>query len=192
MPSTPASHFHMLRRQIHREFRKPLIVMTPKSLLRHPLARSSLSEFAEGTTFKPVIGEHEDLEAKKVKRLIFCSGKVYYDLIQRRTEKDITNIAIARVEQIAPFPYYAVAEEQARFPNAEIVWVQEESMNMGAWTYVQPRIQTALTVNGLKPHQSIKYIGRRPSGSPAAGKDYVHKKEQEQLVTDAMTLNNGK
>jgi 2-oxoglutarate dehydrogenase E1 component len=143
--TTPANYFHILRRQIARDFRKPLILATPKSLLRHKSAVSSLDEMAEGTRFKRVIPDQGSLaEPAKVRRLIFCTGKVYYDLAAFREQHKIKDVAIARVEQISPFPFDKVAEEQARFPNAEIVWVQEEPMNMGAWTYVQPRLETAL------------------------------------------------
>jgi 2-oxoglutarate dehydrogenase E1 component len=188
MPTTPANMFHLLRRQIKREFRKPLIIATPKSLLRHPLARSQIDDFTSGY-FKQIIPEQADnIKPENVKRLIFCSGKVYYDLVQRRQEKGIENVATVRVEQLSPFPFYLAAEEQAKYPNAEIVWVQEEPMNMGGWTYVYPRMQTAFTVNGLPKNHEIRFIGRKPAGSPAAGKDYVHKKEQEKLVTDALTV----
>ena len=186
--TTPANYFHMIRRQIHREFRKPLIVMTPKSLLRHPLARSNLDEFTGDTLFKKIIPEHESFDSQSVKRHILCSGKIYYDLLQRRQEKNINNIVITRIEQIAPFPYYLVADECKKYSNAELVWCQEEPMNMGAWTYIQPRLLATQTNINKLDNVDIRYIGRKPSGSTAAGKDYIHKKEQDKIITDALTL----
>ncbi|XP_069190724.1 2-oxoglutarate dehydrogenase complex component E1 isoform X4 [Procambarus clarkii] len=145
--STPANLFHILRRQIALPFRKPLIIMTPKSLLRHPEARSSFDEMVEGTEFQRIIPE-KGPAAKNVagvKRLIFCSGKVYYDLIAARREAGIEDsIAITRVEQIAPFPYDLIKQECDKYPDAELVWSQEEHKNMGPWSYIQPRIATAL------------------------------------------------
>ena len=135
--TTPANYFHVLRRQIHRDFRKPLIVMSPKRLLRHPRAISSIEEFDDSDSaparFSRVIGDnYSELAApKSVRRLIFCSGNVYYDLIQRREELKAKDIAIVRVEQLAPFPFDHVATQANLYPNAEVVWCQEEPMNMG-------------------------------------------------------------
>ncbi|XP_012260678.2 2-oxoglutarate dehydrogenase complex component E1 isoform X2 [Athalia rosae] len=149
--STPANYFHILRRQIALPFRKPLILMTPKSLLRHPEARSSFDLMTEDTQFLRVIPE-EGIAAQNpnsVKKLLFCSGKVYYDMTKARKERQLENtIAIARVEQISPFPYDLVKREAEKYPNAELVWTQEEHKNQGAWTYVQPRFHTAL--NGVR------------------------------------------
>ncbi|XP_050464689.1 2-oxoglutarate dehydrogenase complex component E1 isoform X5 [Cataglyphis hispanica] len=145
--STPANYFHILRRQIALPFRKPLILMTPKSLLRHPEAKSNFDLMLEDTQFLRVIPE-EGIAAQNpnnVKRLLFCSGKVYYDLKKARAERQLDDkIAIARMEQISPFPYDLVKKEAAKYPNAELVWAQEEHKNQGAWTYVQPRFHTAL------------------------------------------------
>ncbi|XP_015178830.1 PREDICTED: 2-oxoglutarate dehydrogenase, mitochondrial isoform X3 [Polistes dominula] len=149
--STPANYFHILRRQIALPFRKPLIMMTPKSLLRHPEAKSSFDLMLEDTEFLRVIPEEGPAanNASNVKRLVFCSGKVYYDLKKGRSEKKLDDqIAIARVEQISPFPYDLVKKEAAKYPNAELIWSQEEHKNQGAWTYVQPRFHTAL--NGTR------------------------------------------
>ncbi|XP_066991085.1 2-oxoglutarate dehydrogenase complex component E1 isoform X2 [Anabrus simplex] len=146
--STPANYFHILRRQIALPFRKPLILMTPKSLLRHPEARSSFDEMTENTEFMRVIPDSGPASENPstVKKLVFCSGKVYYDLKKAREEKKLTgDIAIARVEQISPFPYDLVKSECAKYPNAELVWAQEEAKNQGSWAYVQPRFHTALT-----------------------------------------------
>ncbi|XP_017882185.1 2-oxoglutarate dehydrogenase, mitochondrial isoform X3 [Ceratina calcarata] len=150
--STPANYFHILRRQIALPFRKPLILMTPKSLLRHPEAKSSFDLMLENTEFLRVIPDEgpASQSPNNVKRVIFCSGKVYYDLKKARAERQLDDkIAIARVEQISPFPYDLVKKESAKYPNAELVWAQEEHKNQGAWTYVQPRFHTAL--NGTRP-----------------------------------------
>ncbi|XP_053979498.1 2-oxoglutarate dehydrogenase complex component E1 isoform X3 [Hylaeus volcanicus] len=149
--STPANYFHILRRQIALPFRKPLILMTPKSLLRHPEAKSSFDLMKEDTEFLRVIPEEGKAaqNPSNVKRVVFCSGKVFYDLKKARTEKQLEDkVAIARVEQISPFPYDLVKKEAAKYPNAELVWAQEEAKNQGAWTYVQPRFHTAL--NGTR------------------------------------------
>eukprot|EP00455_Lapot_gusevi_P045397 TRINITY_DN57_c0_g1_i3.p1 TRINITY_DN57_c0_g1~~TRINITY_DN57_c0_g1_i3.p1 ORF type:complete len:1008 (-),score=381.79 TRINITY_DN57_c0_g1_i3:135-3158(-) len=181
--STPANYFHVLRRQIHRNFRKPLIVVTPKSLLRHRECVSSLDDMAAGTRFQRFI--HEDsknVDAKKVRRLLLCTGKVYYDLHKYRTEHQIKDVAIGRVEQISPFPFDHVAAEQARFPNAEVVWVQEEPINMGAWFYVSPRIETSLRDSSKR---RPRVIGRKPAASPATGWASTHNKEQAELVKES-------
>ncbi|KAL0107583.1 hypothetical protein PUN28_014709 [Cardiocondyla obscurior] len=149
--STPANYFHILRRQIALPFRKPLILMTPKSLLRHPEAKSNFDLMLEDTQFLRVIPEEGPAAQNPngVKKLLFCSGKVYYDLKKARTERNLDDqIAIARVEQISPFPYDLVKIEAAKYPNAELIWSQEEHKNQGAWTYVQPRFHTAL--NGIR------------------------------------------
>ncbi|KDO20700.1 oxoglutarate dehydrogenase [Saprolegnia parasitica CBS 223.65] len=164
--STPAQYFHVLRRQLHREFRKPLISVQPKSLLRLKQASSSLAEMGPGTKFHRVLGDDASLVANdKVKRVLFCSGKIYYDLAAEREANKIDDIAIVRVEQIAPFPFDKVAEYSAKYPNAEVKWVQEEPENMGFWTYVSPRFETALkTIN--QDTRRPSYIGRVASAAP--------------------------
>lgn len=145
--STPASYFHILRRQIALPFRKPLIMMTPKSLLRHPEAKSSFDEMNEDTEFSRIIPEKGTAadNASNVKRLIFCSGRVYYDLTKAREEHNLVDtVAIARIEQISPFPFDLVKQECAKYPNADILWSQEEHKNQGPWPYVQPRFHTVL------------------------------------------------
>lgn len=145
--STPANYFHILRRQIALPFRKPLIVFTPKSLLRHPDAKSSFDEMVEGTEFRRMIPEAGPAGAdpQAVRRLLMCSGKVYYELKKTREDRGLDEaVAIARVEQLCPFPFDLVRDEIRKYPNAELVWVQEEHKNMGYWTHVQPRIQTAM------------------------------------------------
>jgi 2-oxoglutarate dehydrogenase E1 component len=180
--TTPANYFHVLRRQVHRDFRKPLVVASPKALLRHKMAVSSFDDMSEGTAFHRVIPEVADISSPR--RLIFCSGKVYYDLVKAREEGNITDVAIARVEQIAPFPFDAVAEEVERHGATDIMWVQEEPRNMGAWSYVAPRIATAtreLCGKELVP----AYAGRTAAASPAVGVGSMHDAEQHQLLTDA-------
>jgi 2-oxoglutarate dehydrogenase E1 component len=180
VPTTPAQVFHMLRRQMLRRYRKPLIVMTPKSLLRHKEAVSSLEELAAGT-FQTVIGETDKLNAKNVKRVLACSGKVYYELLVYRREHKIDNIAIVRLEQQYPFPHEDFAREIAKFPQAkEVVWVQEEPQNQGAWYRLRAyfRADTPATM-------VLAYAGRPISASPAVGYATKHNAEQKQLVEDA-------
>jgi len=198
--TTPANYYHALRRQVHRDFRKPLVVMSPKSLLRHPLAKSPFADFCEGAPgqqrFKRLIMDEgvtdTDLHAPTVmpgvRRLVLCSGKVYYDLFQRRKELGLDDeIAICRVEQIAPFPFDLVQRELKRYPNASLTWCQEEPMNMGAWEFVRPRILTVRKALGLSTDvDSIAYAGRAPSASTATGFPAAHKQEQEQVVADAL------
>ncbi|XP_043510630.1 2-oxoglutarate dehydrogenase, mitochondrial isoform X3 [Frieseomelitta varia] len=184
--STPANYFHILRRQIALPFRKPLILMTPKSLLRHPEAKSSFDLMLENTEFLRVIPEEgvASQNPNNVKRLLFCSGKVYYDLKKARAERKLDDkIAIARVEQISPFPYDLVKKEAAKYANAELVWAQEEPKNQGGWTYIQPRFHTAL--NGIR---SVSYVGRPTAASPATGSKMQHLKELKQLFDDSFEL----
>jgi 2-oxoglutarate dehydrogenase E1 component len=187
--STPANYFHVLRRQVHRDFRKPLVLMTPKSLLRHSACKSPLVDFSEGSRFQRLIPDSGVTIANPaaVKTLVFCSGKVYYDLHQERAKQHLDNVAIARVEQISPFPFDKVAKEALKYPNAEIVWTQEESKNMGAWAYVQPRFATALKYfNKDSKRASLRYCGRGPSASPATGSATVHRQEQDALIADTL------
>jgi len=180
VPSTPAQVFHMLRRQMLRKYRKPLIVMSPKSLLRHKEAISSLDELADGG-FQTVIGETEKLDAKKVRRVIACSGKVYYELLAYRRDRKIDDIAIVRLEQQYPFPHDDFAREVAKFPHAkEVVWVQEEPQNQGAWY----RLRAYLRAD-INAQQVLAYAGRPISASPAVGYATKHNAEQKQLVEDA-------
>lgn len=188
--TTPANFFHVLRRQLKRNFRKPLIVMTPKSLLRHKLAVSNLSEFTTGTHFKRVIPETEKLvKDDKIRRVVITSGKVYYDLFETRTSQGINDIAIIRMEQYYPFPERALGEELKRYKNAEIIWCQEEPKNMGAWTFVSPRIDDLLESIGRNIR--VRYAGRPEAASPAVGYLKIHEKEQKALVEDALTVTSG-
>jgi 2-oxoglutarate dehydrogenase E1 component len=185
--STPANYFHALRRQNLRNFRKPLIVFTPKHLLRLPEARSTLEDMADGTKFLPVIGETNDnivKNGKKVKRVIFCSGKVYYDLLKSRSERKLENVALVRVEQLSPFPFREVAAQAQLYPNAEVVWGQEEPLNMGGYVYCKERIHTALKQlcnRDVYP----RYVGRIPSASTAAGHHSQHVRELKVLLDTA-------
>ncbi|QEZ47031.1 2-oxoglutarate dehydrogenase E1 component [Cupriavidus oxalaticus] len=179
-PTTPAQIFHLLRRQMIRLFRKPLVIMTPKSLLRNKDAVSSLSELAKGH-FETVIADQEELNAGKVKRVIMCSGKVYYDLVNTRKEREANDTAIIRLEQLYPFPHKAVAAELKKYPNAtEIVWCQDEPQNQGAWFFVQHYIMENMTDG-----QKLGYAGRPASASPAVGYYAKHNEQQKALLEAA-------
>ena len=181
VPTTPAQVFHLLRRQMVRPFRKPLVVMTPKSLLRKPEAASSLNEFAKGG-FQTVIGEIDALESDNVSRIVACSGKVYYDLLTARRERRHDNVAIIRVEQLYPFPHKQFAAEMKRYPKAkEVVWCQEESQNQGAWYQTQHYIH-----ENMRTDQKLLYAGRPSSASPAVGYVAKHNEQQKKLVEQAL------
>jgi 2-oxoglutarate dehydrogenase E1 component len=181
VPSTPAQMFHMLRRQMRRDFRKPLIVMTPKSLLRHKLSVSSLDDLTHGF-FNEVIGEIDDLPAAKVHRVVFCSGKVYFDLLEARRAEEVRDVAIVRIEQLYPFPSEDYAAALRHYPNAtEIVWCQEEPQNQGAWYQIRHRMQEPLTHK-----QELLYSGRAPAAAPAAGILQLHTIQQTGLVAAAI------
>ena len=179
-PTTASQIFHVLRRQMVRNLRKPLIIMTPKSLLRNKDATSPLSEFTKGG-FQTVIPENKELKADKVKRIVACSGKVYYDLVKKREEKGADEVAIVRVEQLYPFPHKAFASEIKKYPQAsEIVWTQDEPQNQGAWFFVQHYIHENM-VEG----QKLGYSGRAASASPAVGYSHLHQEQQKALVDGA-------
>lgn len=179
-PTTASQIFHLLRRQIVRNIRKPLVIMTPKSLLRNKDATSPLSEFIKGS-FQTIIPETKKLVAGKVKRLVVCSGKVYYDLVKKREESNIFDVAIIRVEQLYPFPHKAFASEIKKYPNAtEIIWCQDEPQNQGAWFFVQHYIQENMTDG-----QKLGYSGRPSSASPAVGYFHMHQERQKSLVEGA-------
>lgn len=180
-PTTPASLFHLIRRQMHRNFRKPLIIMSPKSLLRHKLAVSSIQDFASGTKPNLVIGEVDKHDPKKIKKVILCSGKVYYDLYEKRKELGRSDIAIMRIEQLYPFPAFVTAEGLAKYPNASVVWCQEEHENMGAYMFIQQRLDRVLENIGHKCKR-VTYAGRPASASPAVGYMKLHTKEHAQVM----------
>jgi 2-oxoglutarate dehydrogenase E1 component len=188
-PSTPASYFHALRRQMHRDFRKPLIVMTPKSLLRHRQCVSTVAEMGPGSSFHRVMYERPPSPAdREIKRVILCSGKVYYDLFGRRRELGLDEVvALVRLEQLAPFPDRVLAAELARYPRqAQVIWCQEEPRNMGAWSFVAPRVETVLRDVGMEQTRPV-YAGRPPAASPATGLYQQHVKEQATLIEAAIT-----
>jgi 2-oxoglutarate dehydrogenase E1 component len=181
VPSTPAQMFHMIRRQMCRDFRVPLIVMMPKSLLRHKLSVSGLEELSSGG-FRSVIPEVDELEPGGVRRLVFCSGKVFYDLLETRREKALSDVAIIRIEQLYPFPIEEYAGVIAHYPSAqEIVWCQEEPQNQGAWYQIRHRLQEPLS-----DRQSIYYAGRMGAAAPAAGYYQLHVSQQQGLVNAAL------
>ena len=184
--TTPANYFHLLRRQLHRAFRKPLIVMTPKSLLRHKLCLSRLDEMGPGTSFHRVIPDSAaPVEDEDIRRVVLCSGKVYYDLLRRVRDEQINDIALVRIEQLAPFPVGPLTRELIRYPGAEIVWCQEEPHNMGAWTFVADRLEAIydqIGRNGLRAH----YVGRREKASPASGTVTKFQQQQDALIDEAL------
>ncbi len=192
--STPSNYFHVLRRQIHRNFRKPLIIMSPKSLLRHPLCVSSLDEMGPGTFFhrvlwddaqyKPETTQIKLADDKKIKRVIVCSGKVYYDLFAEREKLGRNDVYLLRLEQFYPYPDDALQEELKRFPQAEMIWCQEEPKNMGAWQFVQDRLEETLIALKAK-HTRPRYVGRPPAASTATGIAEKHKKEQQAILDEA-------
>ncbi|MCT7359884.1 2-oxoglutarate dehydrogenase E1 component [Thalassolituus pacificus] len=186
VPSTPAQVYHMLRRQVIRPLRKPLVVMSPKSLLRHKLAISTLEELAGGR-FYTVIDEVDELDAKAVRRVLLCSGKVYYDLLERRRAEEINDVAIVRIEQLYPFPAKQLAKVLSKYSNVEeVIWTQEEPMNMGAWYSSQHHMRRALSQ--LNPDLHLQYAGRAASASPAAGYMALHLEQQETLIRDALGI----
>lgn len=183
VPSTPAQVYHMLRRQALREMRRPLIVMSPKSLLRHPLAVSSLEELANGK-FEPVIGEIDDINPKNVKRVVMCSGKVYYDLLEQRRKNEQTDVAIVRIEQLYPFPHEDIQHALTQYAHVkDFVWCQEEPLNQGAWYCSQHNFREAIPTGA-----SLRYAGRSASSSPAVGYSSVHQEQQKALVNDALNI----
>jgi 2-oxoglutarate dehydrogenase E1 component len=193
--TTPANYFHILRRQIHRPFRKPLILMTPKSLLRHKKAVSSLADLAEGSSFHRILHDdgqtHPDragLTVKpdaEIKRVVLCSGKVYYDLLDAREKAGRDDIYLLRLEQFYPWPMQSMRKELARFPNAELIWCQEEPKNMGGWTFVDPWIELTLERSETKMKRA-RYVGRQASASTAAGLMSRHLKELNTFLAEAL------
>lgn len=174
VPSTPAQVYHMLRRQALRGMRRPLIVMSPKSLLRHPLAVSSLDELADGK-FLPVIGELDELNPADVKRVVMCSGKVYYDLLEQRRANGQTDVAIIRIEQLYPFPHDDMAQILAPYAHVkDFIWCQEEPLNQGAWYCSQHNFRDAIPTGA-----TLRYAGRPASASPAVGYTSVHQEQQK-------------
>jgi 2-oxoglutarate dehydrogenase E1 component len=193
--TTPANYFHILRRQLHRSFRKPLVLMTPKSLLRHKQVVSNLVDFGPASTFHRVLWDHAQngltqvklVPDADIKRVVLCTGKVYYDLLDEREKRGTDNVYLMRVEQLYPFPARALIQELGRFPNAEIVWCQEEPKNMGAWTFIEPNIEWVL--NNLGAHcRRARYAGRPASASTACGLMSKHLAELAAFLDEALTV----
>jgi 2-oxoglutarate dehydrogenase E1 component len=178
VPSTPAQMFHLLRRQMRQPFRKPLIVMSPKSLLRHEMSVSALEDLARGG-FVRVIGEVDEIAPKDVRRVVFCSGKVYFDLLKARRDEDRRDVALVRIEQLYPFPADEYSSVLARYPAAQLVWCQEEPQNQGAWYQIRHRLE-------LASGREVLYAGRAPAAAPATGIGKIHTLEQQALVAAAL------
>ena len=193
--TTPSNYFHILRRQMHRSFRKPLILMTPKSLLRHRLAVSNIEDMATGSSFHRVLWDdaqkgNSDLVLKpdeEIRRVVICSGKVYFDLLEKRDAEGLDDVYLLRLEQFYPFPAMSMSKELGRFKQAEVIWCQEEPKNQGGWTFVEPNIEWILGRIGAA-HRRAAYAGRPAAASPATGLASQHKQQQQALVTDALGL----
>jgi 2-oxoglutarate dehydrogenase E1 component len=193
--STPANYFHILRRQVHRSFRKPLVLMTPKSLLRHKLCISQADDFTDGSSFHRVLWDDAQkgnsttnlVADSDIKRVVMCSGKVYFDLLEERDARGIDDIYLLRVEQFYPFPALSLVKELERFTDADIVWCQEEPKNQGGWSFIEPNLEWVLTRIKAK-HARPRYAGRAASASPATGLASQHKIQQAALVNDALTI----
>ena len=190
--TTPANYFHVLRRQLMRDFRKPLILMTPKSLLRHKRCVSNIQEMGEGTTFHRVLWDDAQIAGtlapdNEIDRVVLCSGKVYYDLAEERDKRGLSNVQIIRLEQLYPFPVDGLTVELSRFPNADIVWCQEEPRNMGSWTYLIEPMDRLLGDLGLGDKR-VKYVGREAAASPATGSAKRHLAEQQAIVNASLSV----
>jgi 2-oxoglutarate dehydrogenase E1 component len=192
--TTPANYFHILRRQLKRDFRKPLILMTPKSLLRHKRAVSSLADISGESSFHRLLWDDAQLlpnqpiklvKDSKIRRVVMCAGKVYYDLYEEREKRGINDIYLLRVEQLYPFPAKALITELSRFRNAEMTWCQEEPKNMGAWSFIDPYLEWVLAHIDAK-HQRVRYTGRPASASPATGLMSKHLEQLSSLLEDAL------
>ena len=193
--TTPANYFHILRRQLHRNFRKPLILMTPKSLLRHKLAVSKAEDFTTGSSFHRVLWDNAEESTSahklkpdaKIKRVVMCSGKVYYDLLEERNARGLDDIYLMRFEQFYPFPAISAMKELQRFANAEMIWCQEEPKNQGGWSFMEPNLEWVLERMKAK-HNRLRYVGRSASASPATGLAAQHKFQQAALIDEALTI----
>jgi 2-oxoglutarate dehydrogenase E1 component len=193
--TTPANYFHILRRQLHRDFRKPLALMTPKSLLRHPMCVSDAADFLDGSTFHRVLWDdaqkgHSDLKLKpdaEIRQVVLCSGKVYFDLLAERDARGLDDVYLLRVEQLYPLPSKSLMAELSRFKAAHFVWCQEEPKNQGAWSFIEPNLEWVLTQIGATRTRA-RYAGRDAGASPATGLASKHKAQQAALVEDALTV----
>ena len=193
--TTPANYFHALRRQIHRDFRKPLVIMTPKSLLRHKLATSAIDDFNTKSSFHRILWDDAETPGRegkvklakdnKIRRVVMCSGKVYYDLYEAREEKGADDIYLLRIEQFYPVPRKSLMQELKRFKQAEMIWCQEEPRNMGGWTFMRDEIEWACNQVGCEQPRP-KYAGRPPSAATATGLLAQHNKEKDALIAAAL------
>jgi len=192
--TTPANYFHVLRRQLHRQFRKPLVLMTPKSLLRNKRAVSRLEDFGPESSFHRVLWDDAQLLANEpiklvpdaeIKRVVLCSGKVYYDLHEEREKRGLNDIYLLRIEQLYPFPARALIQELSRFGDAEMVWCQEEPKNMGAWSFIEPNLEWVLGHIGAQ-HKRARYTGRPSSAATATGLMRKHLHELKNLLDEAL------
>jgi 2-oxoglutarate dehydrogenase E1 component len=185
-PTTPANYFHMLRRQMLRDFRKPLVVMTPKSLLRHKLAVSSTADFTGESHFRRIVSDLNAPTDRAVRRLVLCSGKIAYELMEARDKAGLSDVSVVRIEQLYPFPSDPLIARLKRMPNLEqVVWAQEEPKNSGAWTFAAPLIEECLGTAGSKAIRPA-YAGRPASASPATGLAKRHVAEQASLIAEAL------
>lgn len=193
--TTPSNYFHILRRQLKRDFRKPLVLMTPKSLLRHKRAVSRLDELTEGSSFHRVLWDDAEktpdgirlVKDDRIRRVVLCSGKVYYDLFEEREKRGINDVYLMRVEQLYPFPLKSLAGEVSRFRNAEVIWCQEEPKNMGAWTFVEPYLEWVLNQAGV-PSKRPRYVGRPASASTAVGLMSKHMAQLQAFLNEALAV----
>jgi len=194
--STPANYFHILRRQLHRKFRKPLVIMTPKSLLRHKRVVSDLTDMGPGSSFHRLLWDDaqsrpgEKIKLKpdgQIRRVVLCTGKVYYDLYEGREAAGIDDVYLLRIEQLYPFPAKALVTELSRFPKADVVWAQEEPRNMGGWNFAEPNIEWVLQHTPIV-NTRPRYVGRSPSAATATGLASKHSQEQKSLVEQALAV----
>jgi 2-oxoglutarate dehydrogenase E1 component len=192
--TTPANYFHILRRQLHRHFRKPLVLMTPKSLLRHKRVVSSLAQFGPDSSFHRLLWDDAQflpdqaiklVPDDKIRRVVLCSGKAYYDLYDEREKRGANDVYLLRVEQLYPFPARALIQELGRFKDAEMVWCQEEPKNMGAWSFIEPNLEWVLDHIGAK-HRRPRYAGRPSSAATATGLMSKHVRELKAFLDEAL------
>ncbi len=194
--TTPSNYFHILRRQLYRSFRKPLVIMSPKSLLRNKRAISNKKDFINGSSFHRILLDDAEkgnsstklVKDTKIKRVVICSGKIYYDLLEEREERNISNIYLLRLEQFYPFPALSFIKELTRFKDAEFIWCQEEPKNQGGWSFVEPNLEWSLNRVNARCKRA-KFIGRAAAASPATGLATQHKEQQEMIINEALTIN---
>ena len=194
--TTPSNYFHILRRQLYRSFRKPLVIMSPKSLLRNKRAISNKKDFINGSSFHRILLDDAEkgnsstklVKDTKIKRVVICSGKIYYDLLEEREKRNISNVYLLRLEQFYPFPALSFIKELARFKDAEFIWCQEEPKNQGGWSFVEPNLEWSLNRVNAKCKRA-KFIGRAAAASPATGLATQHKEQQETIINEALTIN---